>query len=291
MFQFGTYPIYVVYSLHRQKTVEPLWNQYSNEMERAKKSAQEGLKTLNIGRFQRQMEMARQSEKLIYATWDWELVEDLGSKYAAEIRAYDQQIKQLLTNIAATRVGSILLKTIQKCPPNTKIWIFPANWDQPLSKTRQYSEIEGGGIRIPFTPRAWGREAEGTLVHELVHAKRFAFNQYKPQPFLAKEANLEFRGSGEEFLATQIENIHVSSRKLSPKFSSYDGPDRDKKTMYKFFAEYPDFVVAIKHFIDTDPMVKEMVGLKNPEYNPFRDLEQIRVATGIDPQFMRSSWK
>lgn len=290
MFQFHGYPIYVVYSLNRQKSVEPLWKQHSNEMERAKKSAQEGLKTMNIGRFQRQMEVARKSEKLIYATWDWELIEDLDSKYSAEIRAYEQQIKQLLTNIAATRVGAILLKTIQKSPPNTKIWIIPANWDQPTAKTRQYSEIEGGGIRIPFKPSAWGRAAEQTLVHELVHAKRFAFNQYNAQPFRLEDPGIEFVNS-EEFLATQIENIQVASRKISSKYDSYHGPDRDKRAMYKFFSEYADFPRGIKHFIDTDPMVKEMAGLMSPEYNPFRDLEQIKKAGYVGEGEMLSDWK
>ena len=124
MFQFQGFPIYVVYSLNRQKTVEPLWKEHAGEMERARKSAQEGLRTGNRERFERQMEVALKSEKLIYATWDWELIEDLGSKYAGEIRSDEQQIRQLLSNIAATRVGKILLRAIQKS--TTKIWIIPA---------------------------------------------------------------------------------------------------------------------------------------------------------------------
>ncbi len=290
MFQFHGYPSYVVYSLNRQKAVAPLWGEYSREADRARKSAEEGKKTGNMDRFHRQMEVASKSDRLIYATWDWELVEDLGSKYAVEIRAYEQQIKQLLANIAATRVGSVLLKAIQKSPPNTKIWIIPANWDQPTAKTRQYSEVEGGGIRIPFNPSAWGRAAEQTLVHELVHAKRFAFSQYNAKPFRLDDPGIEFLNS-EEFLATQIENIQVSSRKISSKYDSYRGPDRDKREMYKFFSEYADFPRGIKHFIDTDPMVKEMAGLMNPEYNPFRDLEQIKKAGYVGEDEMISDWK
>jgi hypothetical protein len=290
MFQFQSYPIFVVYSLNRQRTVAPLWTQHSNEMKRAKDSAEEGRKTGNMDRFHRQMEVARQSENLIYATWDWELIEDLGSKYAADIRTYERQIRQLLTNIAATRVGMVLLRAIKNTPPNTKIWIIPANWDQPTAKTRQYSEIEGGGIRIPFNPSAWGRAAEQTLVHELVHAKRFALGEYNAQPFKLDDPGREFANS-EEFLATQIENIQVASRKISTKYDSYRGPDRDKRSMYKFFSEYADFPRAIKHFIDTDPMVKEMAGLKNPEYNPFRDLEQIKKAGYLMAHEMISDWK
>ena len=290
MFQLPGYPIHVVYSLNRQKAVEPLWKQHAAESDRARNSAAEGLKTMNIGRFKRQMEAALKSDNLIYATWDWELVEDLETKYACEIRAYDQKIKQLLTNIAATRVGKILLNAIQKSPPNTAIWIIPANWSQPTAKTRQYSELEGGGIRIPFNPSAWGRAAEQTLVHELVHAKRFALSEYNAQPFRLDDPGREFVNS-EEFLATQIENIQVSSRKISSKYDSYHGPDRDKRAMYKFFSEYADFPRALKHFIDTDPMVKEMVGLKNPEYNPFRDLEQIKKAGYLMAHEMVSDWK
>src|SRR5690606_32007836 len=148
----------------------------------------------------------------------------------------------------------------------------PANWSDRLAKTRQYSEIEGGGIRIPFNPSAWGRAAEQTLVHELVHAKRFAHGQYNAKAFRLNDPCKEFVNS-EEFLATQIENIQVASRKISTKYDSYHGPDRDKRAMYKFFSEYADFPRGIKHFIDTDPMVKEMAGQKNPDYNPFRDLD------------------
>src|SRR5690606_12596955 len=86
MFQFGGYPIYVVYSLNRQKAVEPIWRQHSREMARARASAVEGLKALNTDRFRRQAFLAAQSERMIYATWDWQLVEDLESKYSTEIR-------------------------------------------------------------------------------------------------------------------------------------------------------------------------------------------------------------
>lgn len=291
MFQYRSYPIYVVYSLNRQKTVEPLWTRHSNEMQRARRSAAEGLKRMDIGRFKRQLDVAVQSEKLIYATWDWELIEDLDSKYAAEIKAYELKIRSLLDNISATRVGSILLRHIQRNPTNAKIWIIPANWTDLLAKTRQYSEIEGGGIRIHFNPVSFGTDAEATLIHELVHAKRYAFNEYHPQQFMDKEVNGEFHNSSEEFLATQVENIHISSRKLSSKYHSYHGPPRDKRQMYKFFGERPDFPIALKYFVDKDTMIKEMAGLKNPDYNPFRDLDQLRRAAGIDYQFMRSDWK
>lgn len=291
MFQFRNYPIYVIYSLNRQKTVDPIWAEHSKEMQRARGSAVEGLKKLDIGRFLRQGAVALQSERMVYATWDWQLIEDLDSKYATEIRAYESTIRRLLDNIAATRVGGILLKSILASPPNAKIFIIPANWDTILAKTQIYSELEGGGIRIHFNPTKFGRDAEATLIHELVHAKRYAYSQYRPQQFLDKDVNGEFHNSSEEFLATQVENIHVSSRRLSSQFNSYHGPARSKRAMYQFFGERPDFPIAIKHFIDTDPMIKEMAGLKNPEYNPFRDLEQLRKANGIDPQFMTSFWK
>ena len=42
--------------------------------------------------------------------------------------------------------------------------------------------------------------------------------------------------------------------------------------------------------IDTDPMVKEMAGLKNPDYNPFRDLDDIKRAGYVQPHEMVSDW-
>ena len=291
MFQFRAFPIYVVYSLNRQKAVEPLWGEYSRNEQRARRSAAEGLRSLDLDRFLRQASVAFQNERQIYATWDWQLIEDLDSKYAGEIRRYEDSVRGILTNIAATRVGSILLKTLQRNPTNAKIWIIPANWDNPTAKTLQYSEVEGGGIRIHFNPTAFGHDAEPTLVHELVHAKRYAWNEFSSNKFDDRGVNEEFRSSSEEFIATQVENIYIASRKLSNKYSSYYGPPRDKREMYRFFSERPDLPIAVKYFLDKDKMVKEMAGLKNPEYNPFRDLDQIRRAAGIDPQFMRSMWK
>jgi hypothetical protein len=291
MFQFGAYPIYVIYSLNRQKAVEPLWNTYSGNEQRARKSAAEGLRTLDMGRVIRQLSVAAENEKLIYATWDWQLIEDIDSKYAHEIRAYENAIRRILTNIAATRVGTILLNTIRANPTQAKIWIIPANWTDPTAKTLQYTEAQGGGIRIQFNPTAFGRDAEPTLVHELVHAKRYAWNEFNSQPFEDREVNQEFRSSSEEFVATQVENIYIASRKLSAKYNSYYGAPRDKRAMYAFFAERPDFPIALKYFLERDQMVKQMAGLKNPEYNPFRDLEQIRKAAGIQPHLMRSMWK
>lgn len=291
MFQFGAFPIYVVYSRNRQKRVEPLWDQYYKDEKQAKRSAAEGLWKLEIDRFMRQLSMAAEKERMIYATWDWQLVEDIDSLYGKEIREYEQKIRELLANITATRVGAILLKAIHTNPTNAKIWIIPANWDGPTAKTIQYSDVEGGGIRIHFNPKAFGRDAEATLVHELVHAKRYAWNEFNSQKFGDKDVNDEFRSSSEEFLATQVENIHVSSRKLSRKYNSYWGPSRDKKEMYAFFAERPDFPIAIKYFIDRDPMIRQMAKLGNPEYNPFRDVEQLRKAAGIDPHLMKSFWK
>ncbi len=291
MFQFGSFPIYVVYSLNRQKKVEKHWEDAYRDKTNAEKSAMEGLRKLDFGRFFRQISQAGHHERMIYATWDWQLVEDLESKYAGEINAYENKIRGLLNNIAATRVGKVVLKHIRMNPTNAKIWIIPANWDGPTAKTMKYSELEGGGIRIPFNPTAFGQDAEATLIHELVHAKRYAYDKMMHQPFDDNDINQEFRSSSEEFLATQVENIHVSSRKLSSKFSSYWGPSRTKREMYKFFSDRPEAVIALKYFIDKDPMIKEMVGLRNPDYNPFRDLEQLRRAAGIDPQFMRSFWK
>jgi len=291
MFQFRNYPIYVLYSLNRQKAVEPLWTRYYSEEKRAKASAVEGLMKFDIDRFLRQVSVAGEKERLVYATWDWQLIEDLDSKYSHEIRMYEQKIRTLLTNIAATRVGAILLNTIQKNTTNAKVWIIPANWDGPTAKTLQYTSLEGGGIRIHFNPTAFGADAEPTLVHELVHAKRFAWNEFNSQKFDDKGVNGEFRSSSEEFVATQVENIYIASRKLSSKYSSYYGPQRNKRAMYQFFAERPDLAIAVKYFLDKDRMIKEMSHLKNPEYNPFRDVEQIRKAAGIDPHFMNSFWK
>jgi NleD-like pathogen effector protein (putative zinc metallopeptidase) len=290
MFQFMNYPIHVVYSLHRQQAVDPIANEASRDMLRARESAVEGLRKLDLGRLQRQVGQYFEKSALYDATHDWSLMEDITPKYSGEIKAYEDQVRRLLGNINGTTIGQTLLRYIQNSPGKSKVWIVPANWTVPKAITYGYN-FEGEGIRIHINPKSFGAEAEDTLFHELVHAKRYAWNEYYRNTFDSAEINGDFSSSSEEFLATQLENVYHSTRGFSDSYSGYNGGSKKKKEMYSYLAENVDLTIALKYFLDNDAFVKEVAEYKRAEYNPFRDFEQIRKAAGIDPGFMKSYWK
>ncbi|MEP6847974.1 MAG: M91 family zinc metallopeptidase [Acidobacteriota bacterium] len=290
MFQFSNYPIYVVYSLHRQQAVDPIARQYGREMKQAGDSAVAGVKARDFDRFQRQIAVYREKRALIYATSDWELIEDIGSKYTGEIRDYENRIRHILTTISHTSVGQMLLRHISHSPSNSKIWIVPATWTNLLAKTEQMMDEEGGGIRIRINPAPLGADAEETLFHELVHAKRYAWNQFHHHSFEGKEINSDFNGSSEEFIATQLENVYHASRGFSDKYSAYLGSSLRKDAMYQYIAENYELTQALKYFLDNDLLVKEAASLKQPEYNPFRDIAAIQKAAHIGDEYMKTQW-
>ncbi len=281
MIQFKPYPIYVLYSLNRQKAVEPLWTRYYAEKKTAEKRGVENLFQGNIKRFLRDMEIATEKDALVNEAIRWQLEEDISPKYDAEIKAYEQTIVSLLKKISKTQIGKMVLSRLGG---SQKIWIIPANWTKPTAKTQKWEDNTGGGIRISFNPGAFksvyiskgksSDESDETLFHELVHAMRMSQGTFGGQVITAGNF-----GNSEEFIATQIENIYHSAVTLNPRavFSTYLGPYKTKKEMYDFFVEYPELIMALKHFIETEDVARQAALMPTPDYNPFRDYKKIEA--------------
>jgi hypothetical protein len=121
MIQFKPHPIYVLYSLHRQQAVEPLWNRYYSEKKTAEKKGVENLFQGEIKRFLRDMEIATQKDAMINEAIRWQLEEDISPKYDAEIKAYEQTIVSLLRRISKTQIGKMILNRLGG---SQKIWII-----------------------------------------------------------------------------------------------------------------------------------------------------------------------
>jgi len=292
LIQFQNYPIYILYSLHRQQAVEPLSNEYWGTRLRARDSAIEGLKKLDLGRFLRQMQVYVENDKLVAAAKQWQLIEDLDPKYRREIDEYENEVKRVLTTISHTSIGSLVLNAISRA---TKVWIIPALWTTPKAITDQTTVAEGGGIRIQFNPKPFRQTTEAptvvadgredTLLHELVHAMRFSTSRFLRKPILgARQANFP---DSEEFIATQIQNVYRGSRKMNDLYDPYKGEVYMRKDkMYQWLAEDAELVMFLKYFLDNEPVGKSSVALKQPEYNPFRDYNEIATRShkiyGID---------
>jgi hypothetical protein len=283
MIQLKPYPIYILYSLHRQKAVEPLWGQYYNQQKAAEKRALENLFDGNLKRFLRDMEIATQKDAMVNEAIRWQLEEDISPRYDAEIKAYEQTIIGLLNKISKTHIGKMVLKRLGG---TQKIWIIPANWTSPTAKTQKWDDDQGGGIRISFNPGAFtsvymgpgktSDESDETLLHELVHAMRFAQGTFGGRAITSGNF-----GNSEEFIATQIENIYHSAVNVGSRavFSTYLGPYKTKKEMYDFFVENPELVMVLKHFIDTEDLARQAALMSTPDYNPFRDYKKIEART------------
>lgn len=281
MIQFKPHPIYVLYSLHRQKAVEPLWNRYYSEKKTAEKRGVENLFQGEIKRFLRDMEIATQKDAMINEAIRWQLEEDISPKYDAEIKAYEQTIVSLLKKISKTQIGKMVLSRLGA---SQKIWVIPANWTSPLAKTQKWEDESGGGIRISFNPGAFksvylgpgksADESDETLFHELVHAMRLSQGTFGGQAITT-----DYFVNSEEFIATQIENIYHSAVTANPRtvFSTYQGPYKTKKEMYDFFVEYPELIMALKHFIGTEDVARQAASMPTPDYNPFRDYKKIEA--------------
>jgi hypothetical protein len=255
-----------------------LWNQYFLQKKNAEENAVRQLVKLNFGEMERFLQLAREKNTLIGAAMQWELTEDLDPKYRNEIREYESTIERLLTIIAHTSIGYSLLSMIK---PDAKIFIIPADWSKPTAVTWDRSEDEGGGIRIYFNPSAFRRifvsprrapadEAEDTLFHELVHAMRKSNDRYAGKVLM----NEDFDNT-EEFIATQIANVFHAARRSSDIYDSYHGEYRRKDEMYKYLIQDAELVMALKFFMQTEPLAKAAAFLHQPEYNPFRDFEEI----------------
>ena len=255
-----------------------MWNEAYVERQNARENAVRQLAKFNLGEMARFLSIAQEKDNAISAAIRLELVEDLDSKYRAEIEAYETAVRRILTIIAHTSVGSKLLSMIRA---DAKIFIIPADWTQPLATTSSMPQEEGGGIRIHFNPTVFRRvfisdrrapadEAEDTLFHELVHAMRMSNDRYGGRTLMD-----EAFGNTEEFIATQFENVFHAARRRSDVYGTYRGGYLKRNEMYQYLIQDPQLIRALKFFLQTEPLAKAAVMLHQPEYNPFRDYKAL----------------
>ena len=277
MLQFQNFPIYIVYSLHRQQAVDPLWKDYSIAKDAALNRAHDHLARQEFPKVKRDLEIAGEKDRNIDAVFQWQLVDDLDGKYKDEIAAYQNTINRVLTTISRTSIGKQMLGMIGA---GQKVYIIPQDYEGP-AKTQTFTEEQGGGIRIAFSPQQFsnvfvgpgstGSAVEDTLFHELVHAMRYSNNRYFPRNL----SSWDFNFNSEEFVAEQFANVYHSSRGTSDFFSTYRGSFLRKKEMYEYLEASVEFVRAIKFYLDTEPLAKFAAMLKQPAYNPFRDYKEL----------------
>lgn len=278
MFKFGNFPIYVLYSRHRQERVRPLWDEYYTRLKLAKGRVAENTLRLKIRHLLRDVENVKKYERLIEAVQEWEIIEDLQFKYRSEILKFENEIRQILTNISKTKIGQIVMNSLNQ---NELIWIVPFYGVKGTAKSSRSTTSEGGGIRIRYNPEDFRSTYEGekykkidareeVLIHEMVHAVRQSHNR-----FFGMRLDQKTFGNAEEFIAEQIGNIYRSVTRKVNYYGLYDGGYDTKENIYQMFSQDKAIVNALKYFLQTEPIAQQAASLKSPAYNPFRDFNLI----------------
>lgn len=217
----------------------------------------------------------------------YEIKEDKNPSYTA--RTYENQVYQLLRLIGSTRIGKLLLDSLN---PAVKHWIVPLDrTDKIECECGAYvfpgAPKEGGGIRMYFNPtdfkgsaKRW-LSADDVLFHELVHAYRqgrfgYANNNNKP---------MNDYETAEEFIALHMQNVYLANRGSLRFYRSYRTLESvSKSTAYGHFAGDSEVLMAFRHFLERDPLAAAVAGWKHPadSFNPWRDhpvLERIYLGS------------
>ncbi|HYJ90022.1 MAG TPA: hypothetical protein VEV84_01825 [Pyrinomonadaceae bacterium] len=272
MFQYLSFPIYVVYSMHWQEETGKMAQQFFAAGDRHMYdwfSDYSQAKTEDIGVGSALME----------------IVEDSAPAYFQEAKDYENAIKQSLDKIFSTTIGKWLFTMLN---PDVKVFILPNPYlkGQTAMTSRVLTAKQGGGIRISFNPKPWGNMADDALIHELTHALRRGTNRYT----LVAGLPIGDFPSSEEFFAVQISNIYRSSLRKTGLYEEYYSgtASSDMGSIYSDFADTPASIVVLKYFLDFEPLARHLALLPigKPSYNPFRDfpiLERKALGKGQSP--------
>lgn len=212
-----------------------------------------------------------------------EITEDRRPTMAS--REYENQVYKLLLLIASTRVGKLLLDSLN---PDVRFWIVPLFADHKAeckcgATTFPGSRKGGGGTRIYYNPTDWAgsekkwKSADDILFHELVHAYRDGYVGYDGNNFTAMN---EYT-TAEEFFALHLQNVYLANRGATRFYRSYQSLQSvSKSTAYQYFAGDSEVLMAFRHFLDKDPLAAAVARWTHPpdSFNPWRDqpvLEQM----------------
>lgn len=222
----------------------------------------------------------------------WDYVADR----SPEAFHYEGRVKALLSYIRSNMLGRCLLDTL-RTGGTLPIWIIPydsqdvdADGDGNATvKTVPYHHVNGRAIRLAYSfdmfayTTKWGQapgsRADEVLLHEMVHAYRFAHPSVRPRLYPA----LPGYPDPEEFLAHQMTNVYRSlwgakkfvldySKRLLAPATTCEAALRSSKPLMD----------SLALFLADDPLTKHIAKLKTL-YNPFADFERIKRGGAIGP--------
>ena len=197
-------------------------------------------------------------------------------------KAFETEVARHLDLIASWPIGRVTLDSLN---PNEKIWIIPLSDEERKTDCNNCSAYvfpagpeSGGGIRLYYSPgesligNKWQISSDDTFYHELVHAMRFGWsgswektewiNDYQDQ---------------EEFIATIMENLYLSSRGRTKFYSRYIQPSQmlSKEKLYELYSKDQQLITWFKRGTFSDAFIWAMARRSDPPFNPWRDREQL----------------
>lgn len=196
-------------------------------------------------------------------------------------RAYEDEVVKHLNLIRSTPIGKVTLDSLNR---NEKVWIIPlsdeerkTDCDNCAAYVFPSPPAEGGGIRLYYSPqetlngKKWEISSDDTFFHEVVHALRFGWsgswdkanwiNGYQDQ---------------EEFIATIMENLYISSRGKKQFYSRYLKPTMmAKEELYNFYSQDADLILWFKRVTFSDSFIWAMARRTDPPFNPWRDRPEL----------------
>lgn len=207
------------------------------------------------------------------------LYETIPSGPTLEAATWEGFVARQFEVIVRSRIGNILFGSLN---PGVKVWIVPFHRDERklcgcggAGTLGLFSAKQGGGVRLFFNrddPEARGYYGpDDVLFHEMVHAYRKGWGRWKDTPF-------DGYVTAEEFLATHMTNVYLDGfRKRRYYFSHIDPQKRSKGDIYSQFIEDGMPLLAIKYFLDQEPLARTVASwmLPSPDFNPWRDYPQL----------------
>ena len=260
MLQYGSYPIYVVYSRRTQEALYDVAIDYLNE---GNKETYMHMTDTGISRL--------------------EIQEDADPVHTDEVVNFENTIKRQLDKIATSMVGKAILNSLY---PAARIFIIPFAFNKDVAQTGWSRTVgEGNGMHIRINPDDWSGadNLDDALVHELTHAVRFGWGRVSPKMLL--NAGQLGRIPVEEFLGMQMANLYRASRGKLQYYAEYsyqwDKNNKlvpvwgDKKSIYDDFVESGEVIMALKFCLQREPLAAQAASFMSPAFNPFRDYPQL----------------
>lgn len=205
-------------------------------------------------------------------------------------RNYEKAVIGQIAAVYSNPIGKIVIEQLDLI--GEEVWIIPMETESTKDCECGAMTFPGdpkarGGYRIYYDPK-WDLEgnkwigSDDILLHELVHAFRMARVGY----FNQKEKPLRDFENGEEFIATQVQNVYLGFGGSSFFYKTYSPLTRASKAeVYNYYTENEDILAAFRYFLDNDRLARIIARWPSPQFNPFRDFGQLNN-TYLD--YMRS---